>query len=207
MTWARLDDNFTDHPKVDVLSDGAFRLHTSGIVYSARHLTDGIVPADRVPRLVPNYRKKHLEELLAEVWHSSDSVCERCAKKLAELGHLLALDDYVIHDWLHRNPSAAKVQEEREAAAERMRSRRGSGERSGEVRTNTRRTFGAGSSSPTRPEGSRGGSSSSESVDRTSSDASGDDVEAQAQHDPAAMRASAERLRGLTNGLRHGNQP
>jgi hypothetical protein len=48
MAYAKFDDGFADHPKNRALSDGAFRLHVSGILHSARWLTDGAVPADAV---------------------------------------------------------------------------------------------------------------------------------------------------------------
>jgi len=64
MPWVKLDDKFPDHPKVDGLTDSAFRLHVCGLCHCARYLTDGIIPGDRVPRLVPRYRQKSLDELI-----------------------------------------------------------------------------------------------------------------------------------------------
>lgn len=49
MPFLNLDDNFADHPKVDPLSDGAFRLHVAGMLYAAKHKTNGFIPAHRVP--------------------------------------------------------------------------------------------------------------------------------------------------------------
>src|SRR2546427_7648780 len=89
MAYLNLDDNFTDHPKIDQLSDGAFRLHLAGLCYSAKHLTDGRVPSDRPPRLVPTFRTKHLEELLKDgLWTQHR-------------------DGYEIHDYLDWNKSRA----------------------------------------------------------------------------------------------------
>ena len=51
MSWAKLDDQFPDHPKVVGLSDSAFRLHVSAICYAARFLTDGGLPAGVAGRL------------------------------------------------------------------------------------------------------------------------------------------------------------
>lgn len=91
MTWAKFDDNFADHPKVAGLSDGAFRLHVSGICYCARYLTDGQVPAVQVPRLTPAFNPKHVRELLrAGVWQLDD-------------------ETYHIHDYLEWNTPRAKV--------------------------------------------------------------------------------------------------
>lgn len=63
MPYLNLDDGFTEHIKVDVLSHGAFRLHTSGLCYCARELTDGFVPKNRVTRLMPDYKPSFLAEL------------------------------------------------------------------------------------------------------------------------------------------------
>ncbi len=96
MTWARLDDGFDEHPKIDGLSDGAFRLHVTAIVASARNLTDGHVVATKVRRLTPNYEPEHLAELLdAGLWERHG-------------------DDYVVHDFLDYNPSREQVIADRE---------------------------------------------------------------------------------------------
>lgn len=100
MSWANFDDNFADHPKVLGLSDGAFRLHTSGILYCARYLTDGDVPQAQVPKLTPNYRPAHLKELVTEgLW-------------VKGTGH------YNIHDYLDWNRSRAQVLSERARKSE-----------------------------------------------------------------------------------------
>ena len=36
MTWVKLDDNFTDHPKIVGLSDRAFRVHVRALCYCGR---------------------------------------------------------------------------------------------------------------------------------------------------------------------------
>lgn len=99
MSWANFDDNYTDHPKVSALSDGAFRLHTSGIVYCARYLTDGLVPKQQVAKLTPNYRAAHLKELLKgpdPLWTTDGN-------------------HFYIHDYLEWNSSKAEIQALHEA--------------------------------------------------------------------------------------------
>lgn len=104
MAHAQLDDLFGDHPKIAGLSDAAFRLHTLGILYCARHLTDGVIAADEVPRLVRRYRKAALVELVERgLW-------------LDVLGGAFSIHDYL--DW---NPSRDEVERRREAAAKRKR--------------------------------------------------------------------------------------
>lgn len=69
MMWAKLDDSMPDDPDVDRLSDGAFRLYVSGICHCAKHLTDGLIDAGRVPRLMPRYKSSYADELVtAGLW-------------------------------------------------------------------------------------------------------------------------------------------
>ena len=63
MGWVRLDDNFADHPKVIALSDTAFRLFVTGLCYSNRHLTDGLVPYQMVNAWVGDDPMKPSDEL------------------------------------------------------------------------------------------------------------------------------------------------
>jgi len=63
MTWTKIDDEDTE-ASWD-LSDGAYRLHHSGLVYCNHHLTDGYVPASRLAVLMPAYDPAFLAELLA----------------------------------------------------------------------------------------------------------------------------------------------
>lgn len=88
MPWLRLDDKFTMHPKVVVLSAGAFRLHIAGLCYCARFLTDGRIPPDAHRLLVPAYRPSHLAELTKELWREEQD------------------RSHWIHDYLDYNPSA-----------------------------------------------------------------------------------------------------
>lgn len=139
MPWVKLDDSFPDNPKVDGLTSDAFRLYVSALCYAGRHLTDGFVEAARVPRLIPRFRRSHLNELVAAgLW-------------------LEVPGGWEIHDYLDYNPSAGKVKAERAAAAERMKKRRSS-ERSPEhPRERSPVRSGGRSPSPTRPDRERVG--------------------------------------------------
>lgn len=112
MPYLMVDDEYPEHPKVDELSDGAFRLQTSAMAYCARKLTDGLVSERKVPRLVPSYKPAQLAELLAAgLWHRGGHGCgtDTCPK--GEAG------SYVVHDYLQWNrPRAwwlARREEER----------------------------------------------------------------------------------------------
>jgi hypothetical protein len=96
MPFLNLDDNFADHPKVDGVSDGAFRLHVAGMLYAAKQMTDGYIPATRVPRLTRTFKPRYLAELMESgLW------------KPADRGH-------VIHDYLDWNRSREQIETDRE---------------------------------------------------------------------------------------------
>jgi len=102
MPWVKLDDQFPDHPKIDGLSDGAFRLHVAGMCQSARYLTDGLVPAERIPRLAPKYKPAYLRELVERLlWIKHDDV-------------------YEIHDFTQWNKTRAWWEAERKKKAKRV---------------------------------------------------------------------------------------
>ena len=63
MGWVRLDDNFADHPKIIALSDTAFRLFITGLCYSNRQLTDGVIPYRMVQAWVGDNPEKPSDEL------------------------------------------------------------------------------------------------------------------------------------------------
>jgi len=102
MTWLKLDDKFAGHPKISPLTDGAFRLHVSGLLFSAGHETDGLIAAEMVPLLMPRYRRVYLTELEARgLWIVSSEVVE-------------------IHDFTDYNPSKEQVSARRKAAKKRV---------------------------------------------------------------------------------------
>ncbi len=104
MPWAKLDDGFTDHPKIIDAGPLAGWLFVCGLTYSARLLTDGFVPQGQVRKL-------------ADVDNAMD-----LASRLVEVGLWERTDGgFRIHDYLEYNPSAAQVKDERKAAQERMR--------------------------------------------------------------------------------------
>jgi hypothetical protein len=95
--FANFDDSFADHPKVARLSDGAYRLHSSGILYCNRYLTDGRISVNQASRLIPKYRASYLLELVA-----------------GGLWHHIGNDEYSIHDFLDWNRSREQVESDRE---------------------------------------------------------------------------------------------
>jgi hypothetical protein len=102
MTWLRLDDRFAGHPKISPLTDGAFRLHVSGLLYCAGHETDGLIPLELVPTLMPKYRRHYLTEV-------ADRGLWLIRTELAE-----------IHDFTDYNPTREQQQERRRKNAEKL---------------------------------------------------------------------------------------
>lgn len=100
MTWLKLDDSFGDHPKIDALSDGAYRLHVQAMNYAARNLLDGRVPDGRPERLMQRFKRGYLVELeRAGLWERNGA-------------------GWMIHDFLVYNPSKEEVEERRKKRAE-----------------------------------------------------------------------------------------
>lgn len=111
MPWVRFDDNTPDNPKIDALSDQAFRLWFNSICYANRNLTDGFVPTARVPRLTSNYKHAYMAELIeAGRWHKEH-------------------DGIRIHDYLNSQFSAAQIAEQREREREKKARQRAAGGR------------------------------------------------------------------------------
>jgi hypothetical protein len=109
MPWARFDDNCPEDPKIDSLSDGAFRLWFNSICYANRNLTDGYIPSQRIARLTPRYKAAHRTELIESGrWHKEE-------------------DGIRIHDYLDYQPSAKVVAEQREYEKQKKAKQRSAG--------------------------------------------------------------------------------
>lgn len=115
MPYLNVDDNFPEHTKVDALSDAAFRLHVSAMCYCAKQLTNGHMTADRPARLVKNFRRATLNELIRTgLWHTRG---EGCGTPTCPSG---TPEEYAIHDFLQWNKSADWWTAKREADAKRQ---------------------------------------------------------------------------------------
>jgi hypothetical protein len=113
MTWIRVDDHFADHPKVMAL--GSDRLAGLGLwhvaaSYCARYLTDGYVPATHVRAHAP----------------------ARLVRRMVEVKLFDPIEGgYLLHNWLHYNPSRATVEEK---AAKKQAAGRAGGQASAQAR-------------------------------------------------------------------------
>lgn len=100
-TYIRIHDGMPDHPKIDPLSDAAFRLLVSCWCWSSRHLTDGRMP-------VVTWNKRGTPKTRREL--EAAGLVERLDEQTVEF-----------HDYLLHQRSAAEVaaMKEKRAAAGR----------------------------------------------------------------------------------------
>lgn len=112
MAWIRLSDNYIDHPKIEPLSDGAFRLWHQMLAYCRRHLTDGLVPKATMLGFA-SYKPKRLDELLQPAREGYIPLVE----KVQSFG-------FKMHDYLEWNPSKDEETERRSDSRDRMRALR-----------------------------------------------------------------------------------
>jgi hypothetical protein len=103
MGWVRIDDNFADHPKIIALGDTAFRLFITGLCYSNRQLTDGVIPYQIVNAWVGDNIEKPSDEL------EDQGLWERVDK------------GFQIRSYTEYQPTRDKVHKKRDEARERLR--------------------------------------------------------------------------------------
>lgn len=100
MTWAKLDDRFHSHPKVEQASLAAVGLYCKALSYAACYETDGHIPEAWVRKQRNSAAVRQLLEL--GMW-------EECP------------DGCIIRDFLDFNPSKAELSESRKKGRERVR--------------------------------------------------------------------------------------
>lgn len=113
MPYLNLDDAYPDHPKVEALTDAAYRLHGSAMFYAARFRLDGYLTRAQL-RSRRRWSARTERELMSErLLHAPGDPCEskHCP---ADDG-----DRYRLHDFFQWNRSRAWWDEEREKAAKR----------------------------------------------------------------------------------------
>jgi hypothetical protein len=104
MTWVRLDDNFPDHPKIERLSNEAYRLFVDALCHCGRYRTDGRIQGTAVARLTAG-KMRRPQKIVAE---------------LVDAGLWIAdlEDGYVVSGYLKYQPSAAEIAERSAKRAE-----------------------------------------------------------------------------------------
>lgn len=99
--FAKFDLDYADHPKIERLSDAAFRAHVSMILYARKYLTDGKIPA----RYANRFGSEALSELL-----TNDEATPSLVR--------VATGEYELHGFLDLQESRAKVAERSQVNAE-----------------------------------------------------------------------------------------
>lgn len=126
MTWFLVDDGFHSHSKarkVAAKCPAALGLWVLAGSWCSEKLTDGFIPDDDLPWILPGAVELAAELVAARLWRRVKG-------------------GYQFHDFGDVNKSRAQVMADREAAKERMRRLRSGeqGKSSGEVRANKHRT-------------------------------------------------------------------
>lgn len=114
MAYLNLDDNYPDHPKVEGLSDRAYRLHGAAMFFSAKWLLDG--------RLTPKQmrdRKRYSPVVLRELIDADliHNLGQGCGTKTCPTGDP---GSYLLHDYWQWNKSRAWWETKRIKDAERL---------------------------------------------------------------------------------------
>jgi hypothetical protein len=108
MSWAKIDDQFSEHPKVIEAGPLAGWLYVRGLCYAAKYLTDGFISDAQAQQLsmFAGSSPELLQKLVdCSLWERVNG-------------------GYQIHDYLDYNPTAESVKAEREAAKLRMQNKR-----------------------------------------------------------------------------------
>jgi hypothetical protein len=104
-TYIKMSDSLPEHRKIVTAGGDAAWLHICALAYCSRNLTDGFVPQNMVPRLSDRRQPERLVTKLIDVqlWHGPGHECKRCPQPQPS--------EYVIHDYLEHQRSAARVAE------------------------------------------------------------------------------------------------
>lgn len=148
MAWVKFSDNFPQHPKVNGLSNEAFRVHVEAMCHSNAFLTSGVITESTADALTTSaLRHMHLTlGALREKWQgepvdtvtdlpSISSVIEELVA--AKVWDVRPEGGYVIHDYHKYQPPREEL-EARRSALSAMRSevgRRGAEKRWGHGKT------------------------------------------------------------------------
>lgn len=116
MSWCKIDDQYTDHPKIVDVGPLGLALHVACMCYCARYLTDGFVPEKKIPTMI------NLDGLC----DNSNAVTHALLLERLTTNNLLEKVDggYYVHDYLKYNPDGKTVKAEREANAARQKRNR-----------------------------------------------------------------------------------
>lgn len=105
MAWLKLDDKYDDHPKIVAAGPEASWLDVRGMLYCARHETDGYISESQLKRIGGDFSARKRRGLV---------------EKLVEVGRWIQDEErggWCVHDFLAYNFSAEEAQRRREDKA------------------------------------------------------------------------------------------
>lgn len=121
MTWVKIDDGITEHPKIIAVGPIGFWVNAQAICYCARNLTDGFIPAS-VARMFGLNGTEHIGIDEARVKRKG-KVIATSGRDAHEIDWPEVMVDaglweeteggYLVHDYLAYNPSKERVLKER----------------------------------------------------------------------------------------------
>ena len=104
MPWVRIDDQFYQHPKVVAVGPLGIAMQVSGLCYCNRYLTDGFIPLEVVPRLVP-FDEAKVKQLVSNLLAACLWVASTLSKQ----------NGYIVHDYADYQSTKAQILTTREA--------------------------------------------------------------------------------------------
>lgn len=121
MAWVKIDDGFSEHPKLLQAGPLAMAMQIAALCYCNRNLTDGFVPRAAAARLLD------LTGIGMRMWNNGsfgggeDATWELVVEDLVSAGVWdVVPGGWRIHDYLEYQPSKASVLEEREKTRQRV---------------------------------------------------------------------------------------
>jgi hypothetical protein len=121
MPYLNIDDGIDEHPKVDALSDAAYRLWKASLSYCSRNMTDGVVTLSKARRLTVTGKDAVAAELVRSgLWHDLGQPCPdpSCIEARTCRGEGVQ-GAYLVHDYLQWNHSKEWWEKRRKDQRER----------------------------------------------------------------------------------------
>lgn len=144
MSWAKLDDQFPDHPKVRSLGVFGIGLQAAAICYCARYLTDGFLSWSVADQLIASVMAPFtlpdgqiVTPAVTSGMSGDDAASWDWKARMVKAGLWeRSRGGFLVHDYLDYNPTKATVLEERAKTAARVAKHRGNGNAAGNAVTN-----------------------------------------------------------------------
>jgi hypothetical protein len=118
MAWARIDDNFPDHPKIVAAGPICALIQIRAICYCCRYLTDGRIPIQAVPGLLTGLELVDIVEAavgnMASLGRNASEI--NWPERMVAHGLWDVIEDgrcYLVHDFLRYNFAKSAIEKRR----------------------------------------------------------------------------------------------